>query len=110
EEAQPAVARDKAVVDQVNADIEARTIRAPIDGVVAALAPKLDLGAAIPAYQMVAQVGDPAQVEISASFPPPYSDIPVGQVATVTVPRLGDKTVTAILRKPEGVTSGDSSD
>ena len=110
EQAQREVARDRTVVDQIKSDVEGRTIRAPLDGVVTGLADKLQPGATVTAFQMAIQLGDPAQVEIAASFPPPYTDIPVGQPATVTASRSGTKTGIATLRKPEGATTGNPSD
>jgi len=110
EQAQRQVARDRTEVDQIKGDIEGRTIRAPIDGVVTQVADKLVPGATFPAFQTAIQLGDPAQVEIAASFPPPSGDVQIGQPATVTVPRVRDATFPATLRKPEGAASGNPAD
>jgi multidrug efflux pump subunit AcrA (membrane-fusion protein) len=110
EQAQRQVARDRTEVDQIKGDIEGRTARAPIDGVVTHVADKLVPSATFPAFPTAIQMGDPAQVEIAASFPPPSSDVPIGQPATVTVPRLRDTTFPATLRKPEGAASGNPAD
>jgi len=110
EQAQRDVARDQTVVDQTKSDIEGRIIRAPIDGVVTLIAEKFQAGATVTAFQTAIQMGDPAQVEISASFPPPYPDLAIGQAATFTAARLKDQTFQATLRKPEGSTTGDPAD
>jgi RND family efflux transporter MFP subunit len=110
EQTQRDVARDQTLVDQIKSDIEGRTIRAPIDAVVTEIADKATPGATVSAFQPVVQLGDPSQVEIAVSFPGQSSDITVGQWANASVPRLGDKTFLATLRKPEGATSSNPTD
>jgi macrolide-specific efflux system membrane fusion protein len=110
EQTQRDVARDKTLVDQINSDIEGRTIRAPMDAVVTDLADKVSPGATVSAFQQILQLGDPSQVEIAVSLSGDSNDIGVGQSATATVARLGDKTFPATLRKPEGATTGNSND
>jgi multidrug efflux pump subunit AcrA (membrane-fusion protein) len=110
EQVQRDVARDRTVVDQINSDIEGRTIRAPGDAVVTLVADKLQPGATVSAFQTAIQLGDPAQVEIAAPLQPPYTDIPIGQPAAVTAASLHEKTIAATLRKGEGSSSGDPSD
>jgi RND family efflux transporter MFP subunit len=110
EQTQRDVARDQTLVDQIKSDIEGRTIRAPIDGVVTEIADKAAPGANVSAFQPIAQLGDPTKVEIAVAFPGQASDVAVGQTAAASVSRLGDKTFPATLRKPEGSTSGSSSD
>jgi macrolide-specific efflux system membrane fusion protein len=110
EEVQRQVARDQALVDQIKSDIDARTIKAPVDGVVTVIADKVAPGATVSAFQPIVQLGDPKRVEISVNFLTPESDLSVGQNAVMTVPRIHDKTFVATLRKPEGSTSGSAGD
>jgi RND family efflux transporter MFP subunit len=110
EQTQRDVARDQAQVDQIKSDIEDRTVRAPIDGVITGVDDKVSPGDSVPAFQPLLQLGDPSQVEIAVTFPAGSSDVAVGQYASVSAPRLGDKTFLATLRKPEGSTGGKTSD
>jgi RND family efflux transporter MFP subunit len=110
EQTQRDVARDQTLVDQIKSDIEGRTIRAPMDAIVTDIADKVAAGAAVSAFQQIIQLGDPSQVEIAVSLSGESNDIAVGQTASATVARLGDKTFLATLRKPEGATTGNSND
>jgi macrolide-specific efflux system membrane fusion protein len=110
EQTQRDVARDQTQVDQIKSDIEGRTIRAPVDGVVTEIAEKVTAGASVAAFQPILQLGDPSQVEIAASYTSDASDIAVGQQASATVAKLKDQTFPATLRKPEGSASTGSGD
>jgi multidrug efflux pump subunit AcrA (membrane-fusion protein) len=110
EQAQQAVARDQTLLDQINSDVEARTIRSPIDGIVIDVLNKASSGATITAFQPAIQVGDPTKVEIAVTFLTQEKDLTVGQPATFTVPRLGDQILKATLRKGEGSASSNGDD
>jgi macrolide-specific efflux system membrane fusion protein len=110
EQTQRDVARDQSQVDQIKSDIEGRTIRAPIDAVVTAIADKVTPGATVSAFQPVLQLGDPSQLEIAVAISGGSSDVAVGQQATASVARLKNQTFLATLRKPEGSTTGNPSD
>ena len=108
EQAQSAVARDQTLVDQVKTDIEGRTIRSPIDGVVIDVLNKAATGATFAAFQSAIRVGDPTKMNVAVTLLPQDEPIAVGQPATFTVSRLHDQIVKATLTKSEGSTSSDS--